>query len=224
MNQTTAAVDDEGRDSKAMAHAEAASLLPDEDRSPKGRTRASGGRAATMCAAAFVLVLVLLLVAAAQMPPAVQATLAMAGHRALGGGLSGAVAGVAQVLTLMWLRTAMNYQYRFAGSLEDSLRTLYSQGGVSRFYQGVGWALLQNPLSRFGDTAANTGVLAIFEATAFGASVPIGARTAVASGAAALWRVLITPLDTCKTTLQVEGRGAYALLLRRAENDGWLTL
>ena len=38
--------------------------------------------------------------------------LAKAGRRALGGGLSGAAAGVAQVLLLMWLRTAMNYQYR----------------------------------------------------------------------------------------------------------------
>ena len=38
--------------------------------------------------------------------------LAKAGRRALGGGLSGAAAGIAQVLLLMWLRTAMNYQYR----------------------------------------------------------------------------------------------------------------
>ena len=39
--------------------------------------------------------------------------LAKAGRRALGGGLSGAAAGVVQVLLLMWLRTAMNYQYRY---------------------------------------------------------------------------------------------------------------
>ena len=38
--------------------------------------------------------------------------LAKAGRRALGGGLSGAAAGVAQVLLLMWLRTTMNYRYR----------------------------------------------------------------------------------------------------------------
>lgn len=63
--------------------------------------------------------------------------------RALGGGLGGAVAGVCQVLTLMWLRTTMNYQYRHGGSLADALRTLYAQGGVRRFYQGLPYALLQ---------------------------------------------------------------------------------
>ena len=39
-----------------------------------------------------------------------------AAKRAIGGGLSGAVAGVVQVLTLMWLRTTMNYQYRYGTS------------------------------------------------------------------------------------------------------------
>eukprot|EP00614_Pseudopedinella_elastica_P023078 CAMPEP_0172622160 /NCGR_PEP_ID=MMETSP1068-20121228/118442_1 /TAXON_ID=35684 /ORGANISM="Pseudopedinella elastica, Strain CCMP716" /LENGTH=74 /DNA_ID=CAMNT_0013430235 /DNA_START=32 /DNA_END=253 /DNA_ORIENTATION=+ len=33
-----------------------------------------------------------------------------AGKRALGGGKSGALAGVIQVLSLMWLRTIMNFQ------------------------------------------------------------------------------------------------------------------
>ena len=36
-------------------------------------------------------------------------------------------------------------------------------GGIPRFYQGVSFAIIQNPLSRFGDTAANTGVLAIMD-------------------------------------------------------------
>eukprot|EP00968_Pinguiococcus_pyrenoidosus_P024139 scaffold4314_cov95-Pinguiococcus_pyrenoidosus.AAC.1 len=30
--------------------------------------------------------------------------------------------------------------------------------------RGVGWALLQSPASRFGDTAANAGILALFDA------------------------------------------------------------
>ena len=36
---------------------------------------------------------------------------------------------------------------------------LYKDGGVRRFYRGVGPALLQGPLSRFGDTAANVGLI-----------------------------------------------------------------
>ena len=148
--------------------------------------------------------------------------LAKAGHRALGGGVGGAIAGVCQVLTLMWLRTTMNYQYRHGGSLRSALSILYAEGGVGRFYQGVGFALLQTPLSRFGDTATNVGVLALFAAIA--PSVPLGVRTACASGSASLWRMLITPLDTFKTSLQVEGPRAYDLLLRKARADGIGTL
>lgn len=43
----------------------------------------------------------------------------------------------------MWLRTTVNYQYRYGTSTTVALRTLYADGGVARFYQGVGPALLQ---------------------------------------------------------------------------------
>ncbi|CAM9683199.1 unnamed protein product, partial [Ectocarpus sp. 12 AP-2014] len=46
----------------------------------------------------------------------VGAIFAKAGNRALGGGASGAAAAVVQVLSLMWLRTTMNYQYKNGGS------------------------------------------------------------------------------------------------------------
>lgn len=91
--------------------------------------------------------------------PSMQEILAKAGRKALGGGISGALAGVLQVTSLMWLRTTMNYQYRFGTSTGEALRTLYSQGGMGRLYQGLPFALVQTPLSRFGDTAANTGVV-----------------------------------------------------------------
>ena len=56
--------------------------------------------------------------AAAAAPAAAAATMTFseimkkAGKKALGGGISGLIAGVIQVVTLMWLRTTMNYQYR----------------------------------------------------------------------------------------------------------------
>lgn len=51
-------------------------------------------------------------VAAASAVPTSSAIFEKAARKALGGGVSGAVAGVAQVLLLMWLRTTMNYQVR----------------------------------------------------------------------------------------------------------------
>ena len=84
--------------------------------------------------------------------------------------------------------------------------------------------MIQNPLSRFGDTAANQGVLEIFASTPWGQSVPVGVTTAVGSAAGSLWRIGITPIDTLKTTMQVEGADAYQMLLDKVAKNGFTTL
>jgi len=128
-----------------------------------------------------------------------------ASKKALGGGKAGASAAVVQVCTLMWLRTAMNYQYRYGGNLSSSLKKLYSEGGIPRFYQGLPFAIFQGPLSRFGDTAANVGVLALLESIPETSSLPLPIKTACGSFAAGLWRIVILPIDTSKTAMQVDG-------------------
>eukprot|EP00966_Prymnesium_polylepis_P183220 4245834-Prymnesium_polylepis.1 len=164
--------------------------------------------------------------AAAAAPNAVSITfreiLAKASKKALSGGLAGSIAGVIQVLTLMWMRTTMNYQYRYGTSTREALATLYKQGGIGRFYQGLPFALLQTPLSRFGDTAAQTGVLAVFAMTA--PAMNVGITTAVASAAGSLWRIALTPIDTLKTTLQVEGKAALAQVANKVKANGILVL
>lgn len=60
---------------------------------------------------------------------------------AAGGGLAGAAAMVLQVLALMPLRTVMNYQYRYGGSLKGSMGKLYADGGWRRYYAGLAAAL-----------------------------------------------------------------------------------
>lgn len=64
--------------------------------------------------------------------------LAGALKRALGGGLSGAAAMVLQVLLLMPIRTIMNYQYRHGSSFTVATKTLHEDGGLRRYYQGIG--------------------------------------------------------------------------------------
>ena len=123
---------------------------------------------------------------------------------ALGGGAPGAAAMVLQVLLLMWLRTTINIQLATGSGFFATMRHLYREGGVPRFYQGLWIALLSAPLARFGDTAANEGALALLEASA----LPVAAKTVVASCCAALWRIFIFPFDTVKTTLQVSGGAA----------------
>ena len=160
--------------------------------------------------------------AAAVAAPSMGSVLSMAAGKAFKGGAAGFAAGVLQVLTFMWLRTAMNVQYARGGTLGEALSALWREGGVRRLYQGVELALLQAPLARFGDTAANAGVLAALAVTA--PDLPVSVTTAVASTAGACWRLLITPLDAVKTARQVRGAEATELLARKVEARGVLAL
>merc|ERR550517_883575 len=107
----------------------------------------------------------------------------------------------------------MNYQYRYGGGLTDTVKKLYAEGGIPRFYRGLAPGLIQAPVSRFGDTAANDGALAALEHT----SLPTAAKTMCASACAAAFRVILMPIDAWKTTKQVEG--ADGLKKTDAENS-----
>jgi len=135
--------------------------------------------------------------------------------RAAGGGCSGALAMLLQVVFMMWLRTTVNYQYRHGGSVGNAFATLYAEGGVTRFYQGLGPALVQGALARFGDAGANEGTQAMFTGMFQPAVV-----TFTGSLAAAGWRMAITPIDTVKTIMQVDGEPGLERLKERVAEHG----
>jgi hypothetical protein len=113
------------------------------------------------------------------------------------------------------------------GTLLEAGRELWAQGVAAgywfpalRFYQGVAPALLQGPLCRFGDTAANEGVLVLLH----GRRLPLWAKTAVGTVAACTWRAALTPLDTLKLVLEVDGVEAGLSHLRsRVAQNGMAT-
>eukprot|EP00550_Attheya_septentrionalis_P010129 CAMPEP_0198300832 /NCGR_PEP_ID=MMETSP1449-20131203/49636_1 /TAXON_ID=420275 /ORGANISM="Attheya septentrionalis, Strain CCMP2084" /LENGTH=391 /DNA_ID=CAMNT_0044002761 /DNA_START=156 /DNA_END=1328 /DNA_ORIENTATION=+ len=146
--------------------------------------------------------------------------LKQASKKALGGGKAGAAAAVVQVGSLMWLRTAMNYQYRYGGNLQESLEILWKEGGIARLYQGLPFALVQGPLTRFGDTAANVGTLALLDSFTTTAGLPLPLRTAVGSITAGLWRIILMPIDTSKTTMQVDGSDGLNRLWQSVFSNG----
>jgi len=154
-------------------------------------------------------------------PPKLADVLKSAGKKALGGGVAGALAMVIQVLALMWMRTTINFQHKYGMSTREAMAALYAQGGYGRFYDGLSVALLQAPLSRFGDTAAYAGIMALLETAD---SMPASMKTLCASIAAALFRIGITPIDTVKTTLQVEGPKGMGMLMERISREGLMTL
>ncbi|GAA5933004.1 uncharacterized protein JCM15063_002266 [Sporobolomyces koalae] len=146
--------------------------------------------------------------------------------KAGGGGLAGALSMVLQVLLLMPLRTTMNYQYAHGGtSFSHSFNVLKRQGGYSRFYAGLVPALVQGPVARFGDTASNAGVLALLASNEWLKDLPTAIKTALASLLGALFRMVLTPVDTLKTTMQTESNARALVVLRdRIRNDGPGTL
>lgn len=140
--------------------------------------------------------------------------------QALCGGVAGASAMALQITSLMWLRTIMNFQYRYGMTMREAMRNLYAQGGLPRFYRGIGPALVQGPLMRFVDSSANAGVLALFEATHAEKMWPVWIQTIFASGSAASLRIALMPLDAVKTVLQVDGQHGLAQLFARCRAGG----
>ena len=59
----------------------------------------------------------------------------------------------------------------------EAMAVLYAAGGIARFYQGMSAALLQGPLSRFGDTASNAGMLALWDSFEFTKGLPVWTKT-----------------------------------------------
>jgi hypothetical protein len=123
-------------------------------------------------------------------------------------GFIGGFAGVVQVLCFMWLRTTVSYQYRYGLSMREAIRVLYLQGGISRFYRGITFALIQGPLSKFTAIASND-----FSSTLMKHQSKSGIHMILTTGLgailAALCRVVLMPIDTCKTVLQVEGKVGF---------------
>lgn len=157
---------------------------------------------------------------AAKPPPSLSQILKQSAGRALDGGVAGAAAMGLQVLSLMWLRTTMNYQYRHGTGTFTALKTLYAEGGIPRFYRGLLPALAQGPLSRFGDTAANTGVITLMNSFDQTKDLPVGVKTACASATAAAWRIFLMPVDTMKTIMQVEGTKGLPMLGAKLKAKG----
>jgi len=110
-----------------------------------------------------------------------------------------------QVFSLMWMRTTMNYQFKNGGGFLHTLRTLYAEGGVVRFYRGIVPALVIGPISRFGDTGANMLATTVFASTPSLSNLPIFIQTSLGSVMAGLWRLSTLPVDAWKTSKQVYG-------------------
>ena len=167
-------------------------------------------------------------VAQAKEGPDFGAILSKAASRALPSGAAGGAAMGLNIMCLMWMRTTVNYQYRYGTGTITAIKTLYEDGGrgfkgITRFYRGLVPALFQGPLSRFGDTAANTGTLVILNEYESTKGLAPWMKTAFCSLSAAGWRLFLMPIDTLKTTLQTDGANGINLLKEKLATGGFRT-
>ena len=117
----------------------------------------------------------------------------------------------------MWLRTIINYQCRYGASFREAFITLKKEGGIARFYRGVWFALIQAPLTRFVSTASNDGVEALLAGLQYTKDWGPGRTTVVASLVVGCWRIVLMPIDTCKTVLQIDSTEGFRSLMRRVK-------
>lgn len=107
----------------------------------------------------------------------------------------------------------MNYQFKNGGSFLPTLRKLYAEGGIVRFYRGIVPALIIGPISRFGDTAANMYATTLFQDSSSLKTLPIFIQTSLGSVLAGLWRITTLPVDAWKTSKQVHGNEGFNMLI-----------
>lgn len=100
----------------------------------------------------------------------------------------------------------------------NTTTALWREGGLARLYRGLHFSLMMGPLCRFGDTAANTGVLFYLESNEQTRTLPIVVKSGIGSVAATSWRIFLAPLDAAKTFLQVEGPKAFPMLVAKVRN------
>lgn len=125
-----------------------------------------------------------------------------------------------QVVSLMWMRTTMNYQFKNGGGFIATLKKLYAEGGVPRFYRGLVPALIIGPVSRFGDTFSNTFARTLFERSKTAQQLPIYIQTSLGSFCAGCWRMLTLPIDAWKTSKQVYGAEGLKVLFQKYKVNG----
>ena len=140
--------------------------------------------------------------------------------KAIKSGTAGASAMVIQVSSLMWMRTTMNYQFKNGGSFIPTIKHLYAEGGIPRFYRGMLPALIIGPISRFGDTAMNMFAKNLFKSDASFKDVPIFIQTSLGSFLAGMWRISTLPIDAWKTSKQVYGADGLKMLFNKYHANG----
>jgi len=141
-------------------------------------------------------------------------------NKAVKSGQTAVIAMGAQITTLMWLRTLTNHQYRFGTKMTESMKILYKEGGIFRFYKGYIPSLIMGSLCRFGDVS----IYKYIESKNINKEYSRSQELLLTSGLSMLWRINLMPLDTFDIMLQVNGKNGYNILKEKISKNGFSVL
>ncbi|CAM6000626.1 unnamed protein product [Sphagnum balticum] len=134
-------------------------------------------------------------------------------RRAIIAGLAG-IAGVSvQSVILSWAANVVDHQTETGDKFYKIVKDFLGRGGFKRLYRGEFKRFRYMGLARCGDLVCNHTILGIFERKGLGA-IPIFIQTAASWSAAALWRMLILPVDLFHNIKASKRISAMRLLLK----------
>ena len=81
----------------------------------------------------------------------------------------------------------MNYKNNNGNYFKKTIKILYKEGGIKRFFLGITPSLIQGPIIRFGDTFCNEIILDLMEKS----NISIFIITFISSSSACLFRILL---------------------------------
>lgn len=127
---------------------------------------------------------------------------------------TGVSSGFLQVSSLMWLRTANNYQYRYGTNLSDTFSILYKNGGFLRFYRGYFPAVYVASVCKFAE----------LNAYYFTKDYSQHEKLLTIASISSFAKLSVIPIDTLDMFLQVEGKKGFNILYDKIKNNGYRVL
>jgi hypothetical protein len=139
-------------------------------------------------------------------------------------GITGINATILQISVFMWMRTILNYQYYYGGSFLSISKILYKEGKIKRFYQGFSFSLIHGSICRFGDIAFNTGVIEVMNLDPSTTDLSLSTKTFCGSLLSGVWRVVFSPIEVMRNSLQINGKQGLHLIREKIKNQGLKSL
>tara|TARA_B100000795_G_C22749204_1_gene418635 strand:+ start:43 stop:837 length:795 start_codon:yes stop_codon:yes gene_type:complete len=129
--------------------------------------------------------------------------------------LAGSSAGIIQLTSLFWLKTIIKHQYRHGKPPLVSIKLLYRDKDIFRFYRGYSPNLIKSSIGKFGDAAFYT----YFHRPEYDYLNPIQ-RSSYISIASSFLKFNLMPFDTYTNMYQVRGIDARKIMSEKIKKNG----